>query len=522
LVSIFVNVTLSELLTWCWGCLHVMDIAYYHASLKGGVVSSTLALPFWIVVVLSALAAVALVDRVVMPTVRWVLQRRTHRAISELNTRLKLRIQPFKITQRRVQIDRLMADPEVLQAIEEHARTTGVSREVASGLAMKYAREIVPSFSAYAYFKIGAAFARRVSQALYRVRVGFSNDEALKQIDPDASVIFVINHRSNMDYVLVTYVASSSSALSYAVGEWARIWGLSGLIRSMGAYFIRRDSRDGLYRKVLSRYVHTATAAGVVQAIFPEGGLSRDGRLRPPKFGLLSYMVSGFDSQGAKDVVFIPVGVNYDRVLEDRVLTSTVDPEKGSKPVFRFNPWIFTKFVLGSLWLKLRGRWFRYGYACVSFGEPLSLRRYVGQHRFDFRTLEPAARHEEIEKLGSLLMERVGRAVPALPVSLVTTVLLEADFEPLTVFELKARVANLIERIERTGAHVHIPRSDRDYAVDVGLRMLVLRRLVSENEGRYSGNRDEIALLAYYANSIEHLVKAPVAPVRGLFAVALG
>ena len=81
-----------------------------------------------------------------------------------------------------------------------------------------------------------------------------------------------------MDYVLVTYVAASSSALSYAVGEWAQVWGLRGLIKSMGAYFIRRDSRDALYRKVLARYVHMATAAGVVQAIFPEGGLSRDGR----------------------------------------------------------------------------------------------------------------------------------------------------------------------------------------------------------------------------------------------------
>ena len=57
-----------------------------------------------------------------------------------------------------------------------------------------------------------------------------------------------------MDYVLVTYVAATSSALSYAVGEWAKVWGLSNLIRSMGAYFIARDSGEALYRKVLARY----------------------------------------------------------------------------------------------------------------------------------------------------------------------------------------------------------------------------------------------------------------------------
>src|SRR5690606_15821943 len=111
-------------------------------------------------------------------------------------------------------------------------------------------------FSAYAYFRIGTRIAKRISEMLYRVRIGFRNEEAFAKVDPDSSVVFVINHRSNMDYVLVTYVAAQSSALSYAVGEWAQIWGLRNLIRSMGAYFIRRDSRDALYRKVLSRYVH--------------------------------------------------------------------------------------------------------------------------------------------------------------------------------------------------------------------------------------------------------------------------
>jgi glycerol-3-phosphate O-acyltransferase len=87
-------------------------------------------------------------------------------------------------------------------------------------------------------------------------------------------------------------MASTSSALSYAVGEWARVCLLQSLIRSMGAYFVRRDSHDPLYRKVLARYVHMAVAGGLAQAVFPEGGLTRDGKLQPPKLGLIGYMVS--------------------------------------------------------------------------------------------------------------------------------------------------------------------------------------------------------------------------------------
>jgi glycerol-3-phosphate O-acyltransferase len=467
--------------------------------------STTVTLPLWLVVVALALAAVSLIDRLLMPSLRWALRRRANRAIDHLNTRLHLRIQPFKMTKRQVLIDRLLYDPDILHAVDEHAKASGIPREVVFEKAKRYAREIVPSFNAYAYFRVGARVARRISQTLYRVRLGYKNDDSLKSVDPNSSVVFVMNHRSNMDYILVTYVAASQSALSYAVGEWAQIWGLSSIIRSMGAYFIRRDSRDPLYRRILARYVHMATTAGVVQAVFPEGGLSRDGALRPPKFGLLSYMVSNFDPQGQRDITFIPVGINYDRVLEDRIQVAAADTTQGKKPVFKFSAGKLLGFMFSNAWRSLRGQNYRFGYACVSFGDPISLRAYQSEAKVDFRMLAPDARFAAVEVLGRRLMDAVGQVVPALPVSLVATALIEAKGEPLSLLELKARVTNLIAELEGAGAHVHIPRADQDYAIDVGLRMLILRRLVIENEGFYRANPVENALIAYYANSIKHL-----------------
>ena len=116
--------------------------------------------------------ALAVIDRILLPSVRWALRRRANRAIDELNTRLKLRIQPFKLTGRQVMTDRLVFDPEVLHAADEYAREAGVPREVAMEKVKRYANEIVPSFSAYAYFRIGTRLARGVSQMLYRVRIG--------------------------------------------------------------------------------------------------------------------------------------------------------------------------------------------------------------------------------------------------------------------------------------------------------------------------------------------------------------
>ena len=233
--------------------------------------TESVSVPLWIALVAGALALWALMERLLIPSVRWFFRQQVNRVIAELNTRLQLQVPAFHQTRRQVLIDRLTYDPEVMAAVEEEARTASAPRDVLIREVERYAREIVPSFNAYLYFRIGYHLARRSVRLLYRVRLGYADDEALSRIEPDASVVFVMNHRSNVDYVIVAYMAANRSALSYAVGEWARIWPLQALIRSLGAYFVRRNSNNRLYRRVLSRYVQAATTGGVVQARLPRG-----------------------------------------------------------------------------------------------------------------------------------------------------------------------------------------------------------------------------------------------------------
>jgi glycerol-3-phosphate O-acyltransferase len=107
-----------------------------------------------------------------------------------------------------------------------------------------------------------------------------------------------------MDYVLVSFLAAEKTTLSYAVGEWARIWPLQTLIKAMGAFFVRRNSGNALYRKVLERYVNMSTRAGVCQAVFLEGGLTRDGALREPRLGFIDYMLRDYHPHNDRDIVF--------------------------------------------------------------------------------------------------------------------------------------------------------------------------------------------------------------------------
>jgi glycerol-3-phosphate O-acyltransferase len=311
-----------------------------------------------------------------------------------------------------------------------------------------------------------------------------------------------------MDYIIASYLAAEKAALSYAVGEWARIWGLQQLIRAMGAYFVRRDSRDELYRRVLARYITLATEAGVTQAVYPEGGLSRDGRMRAPKFGVFDYMLRGFRLDGDRDLVFVPLGLNYDRTLEDRTLLLAAQPDR-VRPGRLRAAGTTVRFLWRQLSLRMRSRWYRFGYACVNFGTPVSMRQWCAEHGLDFRALAPDQRAAAIARLGQSLMDRVGALIPVLPVPLVASVLLQAAPTALSELELKTRIGALAQRLASAGAHTYVPRGDWDYAIGAGLRMLVLRRLVSSSAGLHVAEPGQLELLRYYANSIAHLLPDP-------------
>jgi glycerol-3-phosphate O-acyltransferase len=214
-------------------------------------------------------------------------------------------------------------------------------------------------------------------------------------------------------------------------------------------------------------------------------------------------MLRGFRLDGERDLVFVPLGINYDRVLEDRTLLASLE---GKGPGRARTAWRTLKFVLHNVALMLRSEWHRFGYACVNFGSPVSMREYCRAGGADFQKLAGDERKEAVARLGRDLMEAVGRVVPVLPVALMATIFLQSPERALSELDLKTEVGRLLERLGASAAHVYVPRRDLDYALTVGLRMLRLRRLVEERDGLFSAREGELPLLRYYANSIAHLV----------------
>jgi len=461
-----------------------------------------IALPLWQFFILLGLSGVSLTWFFLLPSVRWFLQRRVSRLIDQLNANLDFKLQPFKLSKRQALISALMVDPQILQAAEDWAASENISQARALALVRGYALEIVPSFNAYFYFKIGNWLARSVSQLIYRVRLGRIEEEQLKRINDHSSIVFVLNHRSNMDYILLSYFVSSRTAISYAVGEWARVWPLQGLIRSLGAFFVRRKQHNPLYRKVLERYVQMATEGGVTQAIFLEGKLTRNGLLNPPKLGLLDYMLRNYDPAKNRDILFVPVGINYDRTLEDRSLLAADYNANHPKPGWVKSLTTAFGFLGKALLGRLLGTWYRFGYASVNIGGPVSLQDYLKENNLDLAKLDKDQRIPLVEALAQHLMAAVGRIVPVLPVGLVAQVFLQKGEAGLSLLELKALVFAQVQDYQNRGVHIYLPRQDLDYAIQVGLRMLTLRHFVQEEAGLYRPNPAERPILEYYANAL--------------------
>jgi glycerol-3-phosphate O-acyltransferase len=466
--------------------------------------NGTVTISIWWFILLLIVFSLAVLDRILIPSTRWLLRRRINRVLDDIGTRLSIEIRPFQLTKRQVLIDRLAYDPAVLSAIQEHAQANDMPLEIVQKRVLTYAREIVPSFNAYFYFRIGYWVAKKVARLLYRVRIGLFDETRFAKVDPDAAVVFVMNHRSNMDYILVAYLAAERTTLSYAVGEWAKIWPLQTLIRSMGAFFVRRRSGDSLYRRVLERYIHMATREGVCQAVFIEGGLTRDGKLRPPKLGLMDYMLRRHKSSDDRDIVFIPVGINYDRTLEDRTLLRELDPE-AQKRSFLYVMRTTVGFIARSVFLMLLSRWRRYGYACVNFGAPLSVKQYCRDNGFDFDRLERSERFKQVQKLCERLIDDIAAVIPILPVALVATVLLEATDNPLDVSTIEQRASRLQIKMQSKGAPIiEMSHTKQAGIINDAVDFMLLRRLISNTDGSFSITPGQEPVLRYYANAIGH------------------
>jgi glycerol-3-phosphate O-acyltransferase len=436
---------------------------------------------------------------------RSIIRKRLSRAAIRVVHRFHLRLNRHALAGKESVHDQLINDPIINDAITEHCIASSVSEAEARRSVEEYVNEIVPVFNVLSYYKFGYNVARLFVKILFRVSSAYQDHEALNAIPRDDVVLYLMNHRSNADYIVVTYVLAHGVSISYAVGEWARVWPLERVFKSFGAYFVRRGYREPLYHTVLERYVQLITQHGVTQGIFIEGGLTRTGKLRPAKVGLLDYCLCTIcDPAFQRDIWLVPVAINYDRVLEDRTLIRERTDERERPGRFRQLSTV-SHYVFFNVIRFLTGNLKRYGRAAVNFGTPISVREWA---KTNPGVLEQK-REERTPKLVILadaVLGRMADIMPVTPVPLVAAALLSFEETFVRRTDLLGRLDEYCEHLVATNRSLSPHDSDSEGILDRAWRMLTMRRLAMQEGDAIVVLPKQRPLLEFYANSVSHLL----------------
>lgn len=252
----------------------------------------------------------------------------------------------------------------------------------------------------------------------------------------EETVVLVPMHRSHIDYIVLTSTLYDSHLNTpiVAAGMNLNFWPGGFLMRSVGAYFVRRDARqDRIHAMLLRHYVSYLVKRGHLQEFFIEGGRSRSGKMLAPKVGLLSIIVNTALKHRKNDTLFVPVSVTYENVVEDAVFGD----ENTGRPKKREN--VIELLKAGSIFRK------SYGDVIMNFGEPIPLS--VAHREFMHQRGDRDERLFVPHLAGTLIRKIREQTNPSL-MSLAYTALMMAPRYGLTRPELVRVTRNLAKVIE--------------------------------------------------------------------------
>ena len=333
----------------------------------------------------------------------------------------------------------------------------------------------------------------------YEVDVDTSGLKELSELGRKHSLVFLPNHRSYLD-PLVLREATKGHGLpsNYTLGGInLAMWPLSELGKRSGLIFIRRSTRDDpVYPAMLRLYLGFLLRQHCNLEWYFEGGRTRTGKLRPPKMGVLRYLVDAFRTNGgdSSDAYLVPVSIVYDQQHEVSALSAE---ESGGKKAPESLTWLY-RFA------RAQGR--RRGRVHVRFGPPLSLREALADagSRADSDDLT-----EVVPRVAFEVAHRINAATPITPAALVTFGLLDNDGRAMTLAETLAVLEPLVAYVRRRQLPL---TADVDLGRPEGLRR-ALATLVREGVVvEYAGGLEPVYAIApdrqheaaFYRNTVTH------------------
>jgi len=436
-----------------------------------------------------------------------------------LQAKLTLEVAERRVRGNRYKVPRLLFEDLVDSArfrlgLERLAERTGQHVEDLAAKTHRYLREIAARPSTFV-IDLVASLIRLLYTQGYERRIVY-DPEALERIaalGQQHPLAFLPSHKSNMDHLTLTYVLYENGLPpNHAAGGInMNFFPIGPFLRRHGLFFIRRSFKDNeAYKFTLKAYLDYLLEKRFPLEWYIEGGRSRVGKLRAPRYGLLAYVVDSWRRGSCEDVMLIPTSIAYDQIQD--VGAYAAEQRGGVKERESFG-WMVRA-------LRMMRR--RYGRIYVNFGEPVSLVDTVNRSS---ASEDPEDYEIDVQKIAFEVAVRINRATPITPTSLVTLALLGADGRALTVAETVEALRRFIEYVERRGLPVtEAVDLDDPVAVRNALELLVEHGVVA----RTSGGRQEVYEIgphqhlsaAFYRNTIVHFFLTRAIAELGLAAAA--
>ncbi len=294
--------------------------------------------------------------------------------------------------------------------------------------------------------KLLEVLVRRVFQRIYAgVEYEASDIARLREAAKSGTLVLLPSHKSHIDYLILSYIfnAENLPLPLIAAGDNLNFFPAGGILRRGGGFFIRRSFRgDRLYAAVVDAYVRRLLRDGFPIELFMEGGRSRTGKLRPPKFGLLGMIVDAALAVPERPSWFVPVSIGYERVVEgesyERELQGGEKQKEDAKGLLK------SREVLRH----------RYGRINMQVGQILTLKEIAAELGVDVTHLTPPRRRSLVTRLGNRVMDEINRVTAVTPGALTALVLLSHEQRGLAHTELVSRATRLLDVARSLGARV--------------------------------------------------------------------
>jgi glycerol-3-phosphate O-acyltransferase len=392
----------------------------------------------------------------------------------------------------------IVARPAFRGAVARLAADLGRSEARVTRDAQRYLREIAAAHSPTMIDLSYQLFRFMCTRSYRRLSYDRSELEATVAQSQRYPLVFLPSHKSNLDHpALYSLLFENGLPPTHTAGGInMNFFPMGPVVRRSGVFFIRRSFRDNeVYKLVLRHYVDYLIEKRFSLEWYIEGGRSRSGKLLPPRFGLLAYVVDAYRRGKSEDVVLVPVSIAYDQIQDVGDYVAEQHGVKKQRESFRW---------LVGLLRKLR----RFGEIEVRFGEPVSVAKMLGPPDPNAKPA-PDENNLDLQKLAFEVCVRINRATPLTPTSLVTLALLGVGDRALSLGETRDALGDLLdyaERRELPGNGVQGLRSGQ--GVEVTLRELERSGVVTVfEEGREAvyriGDEQHLAA-AYYRNTVIH------------------